>query len=187
MSYQTYLPVILKVLQTQGKQRKKRLTFNGKPWANASIISSEPIQIIGHLFTNEIIELASQLQSDLQDIVDSGSKWLADFNAGKTELVLFDQSNSTSAIDVKMDVSAFEEKPSFKMLELTLSSKETQPLTLSLLLRLPPRKLESWFVLSSFFLLSLLCISINLPYDHVGNTVVMSGLVSFLLLPGIVR
>ena len=35
---------------------------------------------------------------------------------------------------------------------------------LSLLLKLPPRKLEPWFVLWSFFLLRLLCMSINLPY-----------------------
>ena len=39
-------------------------------------------------------------------------------------------------------------------------------LTLSLLLKLPPRKLEPWFVLWSFFLLRLPCISINLPYAH---------------------
>ena len=50
-------------------------------------------------------------------------------------------------------------------------------LTLSLLLKLPPRKLEAWLVLWSFFLLSLLCISINLAYGHVWNTAVMSGLV----------
>ena len=36
-------------------------------------------------------------------------------------------------------------------------------LTLSLLLKLPPRKLEPWFDLWSFFLLRFLCISINLP------------------------
>ena len=42
------------------------------------------------------------------------------FNAGKTQLVLFDQSN-TGSIDVKMDGS--EEKSSFKMLGLTFSSK----------------------------------------------------------------
>ena len=48
--------------------------------------------------------------------------------------------------------------------------------TLSLLLKLPPRKLEPWFVLWSFFLLRLLCISINLPYTHAWNTAVMSGL-----------
>ena len=50
-------------------------------------------------------------------------------------------------------------------------------LTLSLLLKLHPRKLELWFVLWRFFLLRLLCISINLSYAHVWNTVVTSGLV----------
>ena len=51
-------------------------------------------------------------------------------------------------------------------------------LTLSLLLKLTPRKLEPQFVLWSFFLLRLLCISVNLPYAHVWNTVVTSRLVS---------
>ena len=32
-----------------------------------------------------------------------GQKWLVDFNAGKTQLVSFDQFNNTDAIDVKMD------------------------------------------------------------------------------------
>ena len=50
-------------------------------------------------------------------------------------------------------------------------------LTLNLLLKLPPRKLESWFILRSFFLLRFLCISINIPYNCVWNTVIMSGLV----------
>ena len=50
-------------------------------------------------------------------------------------------------------------------------------LTLSLLLKLPPRKLESWFVLWSFFLLMLLRISISLPYTHVWNAAVTPGLV----------
>ena len=36
------------------------------------------------------LELASELESDLQDTVDWGKKWLVDFNAGKTQLVLFD-------------------------------------------------------------------------------------------------
>ena len=48
--------------------------------------------------------------------------------------------------------------------------------TLSLLLKLLPKKLEPWFVVWSFFLLRLLCISINLPYGLTWNTVVMSGL-----------
>ena len=69
------------------------------------------------------LELPSELESDLRDIVDWGKKWLADFSAGKTQLVLFDRSKNTDAIDVKMDGSVFEEKSSFKMLELTFSSK----------------------------------------------------------------
>ena len=32
--------------------------------------------------------------------VDWGMKWLFDFNAGKTQLISFDWSNSTGAIDV---------------------------------------------------------------------------------------
>ena len=67
--------------------------------------------------------MASELESDLQDTVDWGRKWLVDFNAGKTQLVLFDRSNNTGAIDVKMDGSVLEEKSSFKMLGLTFSSK----------------------------------------------------------------
>ena len=67
--------------------------------------------------------MASELESGLQDTVDWGRKWLVDFNAGKTQLVLFDQSKNTGAIDVKVDGSALEEKTSFKMLGLTFSSK----------------------------------------------------------------
>ena len=42
---------------------------------------------------------------------------------GRTQQVLFDLSNNTGAIDVKMDGSALEEKSSFKMLVLPFSSK----------------------------------------------------------------
>ena len=41
----------------------------------------------------------------------------------KNQLVSFVQPNNTGAIDVKMDRSVLEEKSSFKMLGLTLSSK----------------------------------------------------------------
>ena len=53
--------------------------------------------------------------------LDWGKKWLLDFNAGKTQLVLFDWSNNNGSIDVKMDGSILEEKSSFKMLGLTSS------------------------------------------------------------------
>ena len=39
------------------------------------------------------LELASELESDLRDTVEWGKKLLVDFNAGKTLLVSFDQSN----------------------------------------------------------------------------------------------
>ena len=68
------------------------------------------------------LELASELESDLQDTVDRDIKWLADFNAGKTQLVLFDCSNNTSDIDVKMNGYVLVEKSSFKMFRLSFSS-----------------------------------------------------------------
>ena len=55
--------------------------------------------------------------------MDLVRKWFIDFNAGKTQLVSFDQSKNTGVIDVKMDRSVLEEISSFKMLRLTFSSK----------------------------------------------------------------
>ena len=56
--------------------------------------------------------------------MDWDRKWLVDFNAGKTQMVSFDHSNNTGAIDVKMDgsVNNGSENPSFTMLGLTFSS-----------------------------------------------------------------
>ena len=42
--------------------------------------------------------------------MDWGRKWLVDFSAGKPQLVLFDRSNNTGAINGKMDGSLLEEK-----------------------------------------------------------------------------
>ena len=69
------------------------------------------------------LELASELESDLEHTVDRSKKWLVDFNAGKTQMVWFDQSNNTSAIDVTVDGSALVEKSIFKMMGLSFSSK----------------------------------------------------------------
>ena len=55
--------------------------------------------------------------------MDWSKKWLVDFNAGKTQLVSFHQSNSIGSIDVKMNESVLRQKSSFKILELTFSSK----------------------------------------------------------------
>ena len=67
--------------------------------------------------------MTSELDHDLRWTVDWGRKWLVGFNAGKTQLVLFDWYNNTGAIIVKMKGSFAEEKPYFKMLGLTFSSK----------------------------------------------------------------
>ena len=56
------------------------------------------------------LELPSEFESDLQDTMDWGKKWLVDFNAEKTQLVLFDWCNNNGSIDVKIDGSVLEEK-----------------------------------------------------------------------------
>ena len=111
--------------------------------------------------------------------MDWGQKWFVVFNAGKTQLILFDQNrpihfhiNNTSVIntgdvDVKMDGSVLKEKSSSKMLGLIFSSKLDWDFYIISIAKSASKKLEYWFVLWSFFLLSLLCISINLPYSHI--------------------
>ena len=45
------------------------------------------------------------MKSDLRDTVDWSKKCLVDFNAGKTKPDLFNRSNNTGSIDMKMDES----------------------------------------------------------------------------------
>ena len=68
--------------------------------------------------------LAFKLETDLWDSVDCmhwGRKWLVDFNARKTEPVLFDHSSNGGFINVKVDGSFIDEKSSLKMLGLFFS------------------------------------------------------------------
>ena len=69
------------------------------------------------------LELASEHKSDSRDTLDWGKRWLVDFNAGKTQLVSFNQSNNNDSTDVEMDEFVLEEKSSSKMLGLTFFSK----------------------------------------------------------------
>ena len=69
------------------------------------------------------LELASELESDLQDTVDWGRKWLIDLNAEKTQMVSLDPSNNTGAINVKMDGFVLEEKKFFKDARVDFSPK----------------------------------------------------------------
>ena len=58
--------------------------------------------------------MIAELEYDLQDPVDWDRKRLVSFNAGKTQLVSFDQSNNTTgAIEVKMDGFVLVEKSYF--------------------------------------------------------------------------
>ena len=69
-------------------------------------------------------------------------------NAGKTQLVLFDWCNNTGAIDVKMGGSVLEQKNHLLRCWGSFSLPNwIEALTLSLLLKLPPRQLELLFVL----------------------------------------
>ena len=54
---------------------------------------------------------------------------------------MLDQSNSTGAIDVKMDGSVTEEKSSFKILELTFSSKLDQGSYITCIGKTAPKKI----------------------------------------------
>ena len=76
--------------------------------------------------------------------MDLGRKWLVGFNAGKSQLVLFERSYNTGAIDVKMDGPVLEEKSSLKMPRLSFSCRLDWALTLYLLLKLPPRKMVNF-------------------------------------------
>ena len=123
------------------------------------------------------LELASELESDLQDTVDWGKKWLVDFNAGKTQLVSFDWSNNNGSIDVKMNGSVLEEKSSFKMLGLTFSSKLDWDSSMISIAKTASKK--SGVLISSMKFLSP---EVDLylyksTVAHAWNTVVMYGLV----------
>ena len=57
-------------------------------------------------------------------------------------MLSFDWCNNNVSIGVKMDWSILEERSSFEVLGLALAWNWIGALTLSLLLKLPPRKLE---------------------------------------------
>ena len=78
--------------------------------------------------------------------MDWVKKLLVDFKAGKTQLVSFNQSNNNGAIDVKMNGSVLEKKSSYELWGCLSLLNLIRALTLSLLLKLTPKKLEPRFV-----------------------------------------
>ena len=98
------------------------------------------LSVIRHLMCGNNYNWFQNL--NLRDTLDKGRKWLVYFNADKTRLVSFCQSNNTGAIDVKIDEFVLEERSSLKMLGLSFLLNWIGILTLSLLLKLPLAKLE---------------------------------------------
>ena len=79
---------------------------------------------------------------------------------------MFDQSNNKGSIDVRMDGSVLEGKSTFKMLGLTSSKLGWGSYIISIGTT-ASKKIGALIRSTSFFLLMLLCISVNLPYAHV--------------------
>ena len=109
------------------------------------------------------------------DSVDQRKKWLVNFNVGKTQLLLFDQSSSSTAINVKMDGRL---EKFFSKLGLYFLFQ----IGLGLLHFLSCQNfLQENQILDSFY--EIYCSSgyslssINLPNSHTYNTVVTSALV----------
>ena len=99
------------------------------------------LSVIRHLICGNTLNWLLNLNL-ISDTVDWSRKCLVDFTAEKTQLVSFDRSYNTGIIDVNMDGPAPEKKLYFKVLVLIFSSNLIRALTLSLLLKLPPTKLE---------------------------------------------
>ena len=97
------------------------------------------------------VNLVSELDSDLEDLVRLGKKWLVIFIAQKTQLLLFDWSNNSGAINVKMDGSVLGAKIIFLYTEIVILLKIIFRL-LNYLYKLTLRKLKLWMFLWSFFL-----------------------------------
>ena len=88
------------------------------------------------------LELASEVESDLQDTVDWDKKWLVAFSIGKTHLVLFDCSDNNGGSDVKVDVLFLRKNHLLRVWGSFSLLHWIGAVTLSLLLKLTRRKLE---------------------------------------------
>ena len=81
------------------------------------------------------LELPSNLESDLPNITDLCIKCLVDFIVGKTQLVRYDRSNNSGAIDKKNHI--------LRCCDSLFLLNRIGALIFSLLLNLQPRELES--------------------------------------------
>ena len=96
--------------------------------------------------------------------MDLGRKLLVDFSARKTQLVLFDQSNNTGAIDVKMDGFVHKEKSPFKMLGLTFSCKLDWGSYIISIAKTAPKKIGALSCSMKFLSQNVVCLSLFYSY-----------------------
>ena len=90
---------------------------------------------------------------------------------------MFHLSNNTGAIDVEMDWFVLTENLSFNKLGLTFSSKLDWGSYIISIAKSASKKIGAFIRSVKFLSPEVALYSINLPYDHAWNTVVMSGLV----------
>ena len=90
------------------------------------------LNVIGRLLCCS--SLSWLLESGLLETVSCSQKGSVTFSVVKIQLVLFDRSNNSGTVNVKMNRSLFDEKPSLRMLGFSISSKLDWVLLLSLLL-----------------------------------------------------
>ena len=104
-------------------------------------------------------------------------KWLVDFNAEKSQFVSSDRSNITGGIDIKLDKSVIEGKSSFKMLDLSFSSKLDCGSYIIFIVKTASKKIGA-LILSIKFFSSEVALYLYISTIRPGmNTVVMSWLV----------
>ena len=94
-----------------------------------------------------------------------------------TQLISFDWPKNIRAIDVKMDGYVLMEKSTIKMLELTFSFKLDWGSYIISTAKTATKKIGALVRSIKFLSPEVALISINLPYGHVWNAVVMSCLV----------
>ena len=119
------------------------------------------------------LEMATELESDLWDIVNWGRKWLVDFNTGKTQLISFELSNETGYYWCENGQVCSGGKIIFNMLALPLSSNFDLTVKLCLLLKLPTRNWSFDYIMNFFSPKVALCIykSITLSIERLKEAV----------------
>ena len=98
------------------------------------------------------VKFASELDSDLRDTVDWDRKWLVDFNAWKTQWVLFDSCNNVVLLIWKWMGLFLRKNHLWRRWGWLSLPNLILALRLPIFVKLLPRTLEPWFVLWSFLL-----------------------------------